>query len=104
MNNIHSGYQQQTHLHAILGVAKIVAMLLLLAVLLAFTLLVKNTFNSTFPAAKQTVNPDAPAEAVPVALPAISGNVVHLNIDRVMKVWKRDRNERLLKGPRLSTR
>lgn len=101
MNNHHSyaeASQHPTHLHSILQAAKIIAMLLLLVVLLAFALLVKNTFDATFPGAKQTVDPDAPAEATPVVLPAITGDVVHLNVDRVMKVWREGRKQRMVRG------
>lgn len=85
----------ETKFHSVVSCIKIAIMLLLLFALLTIAMSFQNVVEKTFPAKPEQAEP--PQDGA--ALSSISGDVVFLNVDTVMRLWKRDRKERLLKGP-----
>ena len=76
--------------HSFLDTCKIVFMLIVLLILLVVAVFIQGAFKNMFP--------NAPQEEIttePAAMPTISGDVVYLNIDSVMKIWRRSEERRL---------
>lgn len=66
-------------------------MLIALFILLVVAVFIQDAFKNKFPNA-----PQKEITTEPAAMPSISGDVVYLNIDSVMKIWRRSEERRLV--------